>query len=641
MSWLCGFFGDGTADTAATRLPSMVATAPFAGAGLRSASGPGAAASGRWVTITDGVLVALSGWPYWADEPRPVADAGGPANARGLSGIPSQPRVQTGGQGDGPSAGTDAGDPAVRIARLYRAEAARLLERLRGPFTLAVYDSAARTGLLAIDRIGQHHLYYARVGDTLAFGSSADAVLACSAVPRALSDQAIFEYAYFHMIPSPGTVYAGVSKLEGAHCLLFTPRGIEVRPYWRPSFVDDQRGQTPSIPAAGEELRGLLRAEIARLCDVPKVGAFLSGGLDSSTVAGLLADVRPGAAHTYSAGFEEERYNELPYAHLSSDWFRTIQHDVIVRPDDAVAAIATVAAHSDEPFGNSSALAAYLCARAARADGVTRLVAGDGGDEIFAGNERYGTQLVFEAYFRLPAALRRGLVEPLLLGVPALGRLPVVKKGVSYVRQALVRLPDRFDTYSFLNRHPLGEIFQPEFLASVDVESPSRAMRALWDAVPGASTVNRMLFLDWKKTLQDNDLVKVNRMCEAAGVEVVYPMLDDAVVEFSCRVPSRLKLKPGRLRYFYKEAMRGFLPPQTLAKKKHGFGLPFGVWTTSHRPLQELAYDSVLSLRSRPYFRADFLERAIHMHQRDHAVFYGELVWILMMLEQWLRSRAL
>ncbi len=632
MNWLCGFFEGGSAETTRERLTAMAAEAPPALSGLDSIIDGASAVTGRWTAQVDGVLVALSGWPYWAD--------GAPAGAR-AGATPG-----AGGTVASPSDRTAPEDPAVRAARLYRQEGPRLLERLRGAFTLAVYDSAARAGLLAIDRIGQHHLYYARVGDALAFGSSADAVVAFPGVPRALSHDALFQYLYFHMIPSPGTVYAGVTKLEGAHYLAFRPGSVEVRPYWRPTFLEtwDRQGQTSldaSLRQAGEELLGHLQTDVARYCDLPAVGAFLSGGLDSSTVAGLLARVRPGAAHTYSVGFAEERYNELPYAHITADWFRTTQHDVIVSPDDALTAITTVAEHCDEPFGNSSALAAYFCARAARADGVTRLIAGDGGDELFAGNERYGKQMVFEAYFRLPEALRRGLLEPLLLGVPLFERVPLLKKGVSYVRQALVRLPDRFDTYSYLNRHPLAEIFQPEFLASVDVEAPSRAMHALWDAVPGASTVNRMLFLDWKKTLQDNDLVKVNRMCEAAGVEVVYPMLDDAVVELSCRVPSHLKLKPGRLRYFYKEAMRGFLPPETLAKKKHGFGLPFAVWITSHRALQEMAYDSVLALRNRPYVRADFLERAIDLHRNDTPVFYGELLWILMMLEQWLRSRGL
>jgi asparagine synthase (glutamine-hydrolysing) len=622
VNWLCGFFAEAPPEVAAARLAAMAATAPPAATGLASHAGSSAGAAARWVSVADGVLVALSGWPYWAD--------------RGAAPPPE--------------------DLATHLARRYRQDGARVLDGLRGAFTLAIYDTAARSGLLAIDRIGQHHLYYARVGEALAFGSSADAVLAFPGVARELSHDALFQYLYFHMIPSPGTVYGAVSKLEGAHCLLFRPGRVEVRPYWRPTFVEtwdrrdqrglapsirDQRSQTPLIREAGEELLALLQTDVARYCDVPGVGAFLSGGLDSSTVAGLLARVRPSEAHTYSVGFAEERYNELPYAHISAEWFRTTQHDVIVSPDDALTAVATVAAALDEPFGNSSALAAYFCAKAAREDGVTRLIAGDGGDEIFAGNERYAKQLVFEAYFRLPAALRAGLIEPLLLGVPALERVPLVKKGVSYVRQALVRLPDRFDTYSYLNRHPLAEIFQPEFLASVDTAAPSRAMQALWEAVPEASTVNRMLFLDWKKTLQDNDLVKVNRMAEAAGIEVVYPMLDDAVVELSCRVPSRLKLKPGRLRYFYKEAMRGFLPPQTLTKKKHGFGLPFAVWITSHRPLQEMAYDSVLALRTRHYLRPEFLEKAIHLHRHDTAIYYGELLWILMMLEQWFESRKL
>jgi asparagine synthase (glutamine-hydrolysing) len=402
--------------------------------------------------------------------------------------------------------------------------------------------------------------------------------------------------------------------------------------YWTPSFDETGGG---SIRELGGELKARVRAQVERLADRPAAGAFLSGGLDSSTVAGMLAAARPGAARTYSIGFPAEGYDELRYARIAATHFGTIQREYQVTPEDAVAAIAQVAAGCDEPFGNSSALAVYFCARLARQDGIELLLGGDGGDEIFAGNTRYAKQGIFEAYARVPSALRHHLIQP-LLAVPGMDRLPLVRKAHSYVRQARVPLPDRLDSYNFLHRHAADEIFDPDFLRTVDVDQPLREVRETYRTPEHASPLNRMLYLDWKRTLQDNDLVKVNRMCQLAGVDVAYPMLDDAVVELSCRVPSRLKLRPGRIRHFYKEAMRDFLPPEIIRKRKHGFGLPFGVWTRSHPQLQELAYGSVAALEHHGFFRPDFLHRAVALHRSDTPEYYGELVWILMMLRLWL-----
>ncbi|MDV3243059.1 MAG: asparagine synthase C-terminal domain-containing protein, partial [Methylocaldum sp.] len=165
--------------------------------------------------------------------------------------------------------------------------------------------------------------------------------------------------------------------------------------------------------------------------------------------------------------------------------------------------------------------------------------------------------------------------------------------------------------------------------------------RAYYHRPNGASPLNRMLYLDWKITLHDNDLVKVNRMCELAGVEVAYPMLDDAVIELSCRIPSKTKLKANNLRWFYKRAVHGFLPAEIINKSKHGFGLPFGIWLQNHEELKALAYGSIQQLKGRGYFRAEFLDHAIAMHQSVHAAYYGELIWVLMMLEQWFQTHAI
>ena len=296
-----------------------------------------------------------------------------------------------------------------------------------------------------------------------------------------------------------------------------------------------------------------------------------------------------------------------------------------------------MAAAYDEPFGNSSALPALFCASLARQDGKRRLLAGDGGDELYAGNARYAKQQVFEVFQHLPSPLQtllRALTAPLPGGAPLLGKVK------SYVAQASVPLPDRLQSYNYVYRLGVAAMFTPDFAAGIDTQLPSQLDRDIYQRPADASTLNRMLYLDWQHTLADNDLRKVGRMCALAGIEVRYPMLDEAVVEHSLRIPSRLKLPSGRLRDFYKQAVRGFLPEAIINKSKHGFGLPFGVWMADHPGLREMAGDNLARLRRRGILRPEFIDRALHLHQQEHAAYYGELVWVMMMLELWLTSRG-
>jgi asparagine synthase (glutamine-hydrolysing) len=257
---------------------------------------------------------------------------------------------------------------------------------------------------------------------------------------------------------------------------------------------------------------------------------------------------------------------------------------------------------------------------------------------LFAGNERYAEQHLFELYRRIPGLLRRHVIEACLQGIPSLQKLALMRKALSYVQKANTPLPDRLEAYNFLHRYAAQDIFSAEFLQAVDSAYPLALLREIYAAPVGASALNRMLYLDWHRTLHDNDLAKVNRMCQLAGIDVVYPLLDDGVVAFSCQLPSRLKLKGRRLRWFYKQAMRNFLPREIIRKTKHGFGMPFGIWMRSHRPLQELAYDSLKRLEGRHYFQAAFIDRALARHRDEHAAYYGELIWILMMLSLWLEQ---
>ncbi|MEZ5503646.1 MAG: asparagine synthase C-terminal domain-containing protein [Halioglobus sp.] len=405
--------------------------------------------------------------------------------------------------------------------------------------------------------------------------------------------------------------------------------------YWQPEFSDTaSKGKFEGMTS---QLKELLQDAVRKDLETSgKTGAFLSGGLDSSTVTGVMAEICGAGAAAFSIGFAAEGYDEMAYARITARHFGVDLNEYYVTPQDVVDALPKVAISYDEPFGNSSALPAYFCARMAAENGISTLLAGDGGDEIFGGNERYIKQRVFEHYAMVPDFLRRGLIEPLIRSLPS--ALTLVAKADSYISQANTPLPDRMQSYNFLHRHPASDIFSDEILMHVDGDLPLALLRSVYHRPEQASDLNRMLYLDWQFTLADNDLRKVSNMCALAGVDVRYPMLDDALVEFACQVPSHWKIRGSQLRYFYKAALSGWLPRETIEKTKQGFGLPFGVWMQSYKPLRELAYDSLLKLKSRGYIRPPFIDKAIEMHQSQHAAYYGELVWILTVFELWLEG---
>jgi asparagine synthase (glutamine-hydrolysing) len=350
----------------------------------------------------------------------------------------------------------------------------------------------------------------------------------------------------------------------------------------------------------------------------------------------MLKRARDDAA-TFTIGFDAEGYDESGYARLAANHFGTRHHEYFVTPQDVSDALPLIARHLGEPFGNSSVVPAYYCARFARQHGVSLMLAGDGGDELFAGNSRYLDQKVFEAWFRVPAPLRAALKGGYRL-LPFLERLPVAGKGARYIAQAEMGLPDRLQSYNFLHRFSPASVFSASWLAGVDQSEPWTLWRERYAASPTSETLQRMLYLDWKFTLADNDLVKVSQMCDLAGVEVTYPLLDERVVEFACRIPPSGLLRGNTLRSFYKRAAQDFLPDTIINKSKHGFGLPFGVWMQRDEGLRTLAADTLRDLRKREVFDATFLLDVEKLHQQGAAGYYGELVWILSMLELWLAT---
>ncbi len=514
---------------------------------------------------------------------------------------------------------------------------ASVCRQIKGHFSLVVLDKLQQTLTLAVDRLGTQPIYFCQAGEELYFSSSLKDLKNRSPLDFEISPQSIYQYIYFHCIPAPNTIYSQAQKLKSAEMLSFST-SLKLVTYYIPSFhFSDQNSS-----ALQQKLIKSLDAAVhkcVKLTSSEKTGAFLSGGLDSSTVAGFLAKYSAtGKAKTFTIGFNAEGYDESEFAKVTADHFNTDHHVYYVTPDNVKEALSEISSYYDEPFGNSSALPAYYCAKFAKDNGVETLLAGDGGDELFAGNERYAKQKVFELYYKIPSPVRKFFLELPLGLIPEESSIPLLSKAASYVRQAKIRLPERLQTYNFLHRFDPNDVFTAGFIDQVNRDLPIQLMRERYSEPVEADTLSRMLYLDWKFTLADNDLVKVSNMCHLAGVDVRYPMLDDDLLELATIIPSDLKLPGHDLRKFYKDACRGFLADATLNKSKKGFGLPFGVWIREHNHLKDMAYTNVRALKDTGFFKEEFLEHAIHMHSSDHPGYYGELIWILMMLNLWLKS---
>ncbi len=527
---------------------------------------------------------------------------------------------------------------ANAVLAAYERSGDDFLANLEGSFSLAIVDLAKRRIVLAIDRMGIERMTYAANGSMLAFGASAEQLARSPICRFGLNQQGLYDFLMMHMIPAPNTICQGVHKLRPGPMAVFENGRLDVRRYWKPRFVEGASNESFNDWKTGLH-EGLANA--VRSCTPDSLtGAFLSGGLDSSSVTGMLAKVSATPARTFSMGFGVDAYDELHYARIAAKRFGCDAFEYHVTPEDIVTAFPLIAGAYDEPFGNSSAVPTYICALRARERGITHLLAGDGGDEIFGGNERYVRQRVFELYRRVPAALRKGLFEPLSRLFPAEGGLMPLRKFRSYIDQARIPLPERLESWNFIYRNGADGMLEPEFARSIDPRAPFAVMDEVYHAAPSQVMLHQMLFYDWHFTLSDNDLRKVGTMCELAGVKVSYPMLDQRVVDLSIRIPPDRKIEGMELRSFYKKAMTGFLPDEILNKTKHGFGLPFGVWLKTHQPLADLIYAHLEALKQRHIVQPQFIDQLIADHRQGHASYFGYAIWDLAMLEAWLQKHG-
>jgi asparagine synthase (glutamine-hydrolysing) len=526
---------------------------------------------------------------------------------------------------------------AALFGLLYERFGIRFIEKLRGDFALVVWDQRERNLYAAVDGFGIHTLVYYEDSRNLFVASRIDALLATGEVPREIDPRAIAKYLNYTVNLAPDSIFANVKRLlPGQFLCISGGRVRQIQQYWDMCYPGSGDGEEQ----LSRKLESVVEQSVRAHCKSDPfdgIGAFLSGGTDSSTVVGMMSRVRRGRVNTFSIGFEEQRFNELEYARITARKFDAQHREYLVNAADCAEAIPGMVRYFDEPFGNSSAIPTYFCARLAAQHGVQVLLAGDGGDELFGGNERYLTDTVFEAYQRVPRVLRKGLAEPLLAAIPLNG---LFSKARSYIRRSNLPQPERFFSYNLLLDNPLSSIFEAGFVESLGDYSVLERPVHYYREGPAQDHLNRLLYLDVKITLGDNDLLKVTRMCELAGIRARFPFLDREVANCSGTIPSSLMVKGTEKRYLFRRAFRELLPTEVLAKKKHGFGIPVSVWMKSDRRMREMTRDILLSPRTyeRGFIRRGFVEELIQRHEADETSFYGDTVWTFLALELWFRQ---
>jgi asparagine synthase (glutamine-hydrolysing) len=527
--------------------------------------------------------------------------------------------------------------PTELLAHLYRERGVPFVELLDGAFSFALWDEVNRRLVLAIDRLGVNSLYWRKEGDRLLFASRVGAIRNTQEAPASVNPAALVQYMLFSAVPAPMAIYQGIEKLRPGTCLVYEARQVRQTRYWDLQYPEsDNRSVTHWAREVREGMRSAVHRHLTDLAP-EQTGAYLSGGTDSSSVVAFMNE-HHSPVNTYSIFFAEAVYSEIGFARTAAKHFRAKHHELSLTSRDTYDAIPKIMEYYDEPFANSSAIGAYHCARMARESGVTTLLAGDGGDELFAGNERYATDKRFSLYHHVPAFLRKGLIEPIVSLLPQNeGRLSLPRR---YVKRANIPLPRRIYSYHLLLSTPAEEMFEPGLLESAPPETWLNVAEEHFRSAVADDDLNRLLYLDVKITLADNDLRKVLGTAEMAGVRARFPLLDYKLAELSGRVPASLKMRGFEKRFIFKEAMKDILPHNVLYKKKHGFGVPVALWFLQDPRLESLVSDVLTDSRTRQrgYFRPAFLDHLLKLHRGKDAQFYGEIIWYLVALELWHRQ---
>ncbi len=514
------------------------------------------------------------------------------------------------------------------LVHLYEEYGDDFVQRLHGMYAFAIWDASRQRLLLARDRLGVKPLVYMLHNGRLLWGSEIKAILTAG-VPRRVDPAALHDYLSFDYVPGPRTMFDGIRKLQAGHLLIWDG-DLRIRRYW------DVPGKHQEVGRDQEELRthlrGLLEDAVreAMVSDVP-VGAFLSGGLDSSLIVALMSRVAQGPVRTFSVGFRERSYNELPYARMVADWYGTDHHEVIVEPH-IEEVIHEIVDHFDEPFADSSAVASYYVSAVARQH-VKVVLSGDGGDEIFGGYTIYQADQLARLYRRLPGMLGARVIPGVVGWLPASeGKMSWDLKARRFVERA------RLDP---LTAHASWRvIFTPEMKERLYADGEAERhdsldlLRAYFDAYPNNDLLNRFLYVDTKSSLVDDMLTKVDRMSMANSLEVRVPLLDHRLVEWMSQVPSSLKVRGLDLKYLFKDVARDLLSRKIVDRRKAGFHVPIPGWIKHElRPLiaEQL---SPATVARQGIFNPDYVGELLDAH-RSGSENYSRNIWGLLIFSLW------
>ena len=519
------------------------------------------------------------------------------------------------------------------IIHAYEEWGADCPKHLRGMFAFAIWDERKQELLLARDRVGKKPLLYSKTAGSFVFGSEFSALLLHPSVGREIDRGAIHDYLSFMCVPAPLTAYRDIRKLEPGHTLTLTRGGeMKIERYWEPDFSKKLK---VTEEEAGERALALLREAVrVRLMSEVPLGAFLSGGVDSSAVVALMAEESSTPVKTFSIGFDEQDFSELHHARRVAEYVGAEHHEFVVRPD-AMEVLPKLVEHYGEPYADSSAIPTYYVARETRKH-VTVALNGDGGDECFAGYERYAAMRLSERYRRLPGVLRERVIRQAVELLPISESRPSnARKVRRFLRAASLPPVERYLRWvSVINPEEKDGLYAEEFRQSVAGRDVREHLRPWFARANGAGVVDAALLADTMTYLPNDLLVKVDIASMAVSLEARSPFLDHHVIEFAASLPERMKLRGLTTKYILKKTLRKLLPPENLSRGKMGFGVPVGHWFRGQ--MQGFLRESLLSERAsrRGLFRPEVVRRMVELHtrgERDHT----HQLWTLLMLELW------
>ena len=518
------------------------------------------------------------------------------------------------------------------IVHLYEDEGERCVERLRGMFAFAIWDKREQKLFIARDRVGVKPLHYCVAGETLVFASEIKSILQHPAVNREVNMEAISDFLTFGYVPDPASAFRGIFKLMPGHTLTFKGGRLNTRKYW--DFQYDQNGASGPVREESyytERIRELI-AESVKLrlvSDVP-LGAFLSGGIDSSTVVAMMAREMDRPVKTFSIGFTESSFDELHYARITARHFNTEHHEFIVTPD-VCKIVEEIIWHHDEPFADVSSIPTYIVSKMAR-EHVTVVLSGDGGDELFGGYDRYLVDHKRAPFERIPRFLRRHLM------LRASRALPRATYGKNFLRNIAFDPDERYaDSISCFDEDAKRNLLSPEVARWLEGRDSSDAFRKLLAVPHSSERLDHLLYLDSKTYLPGDILTKVDRMSMAHSIEAREPLLDHKLIEFVQTIPASLKLRGSVGKHILKSAVRGLIPDEIINRQKQGFGVPIRRWFNDE--LRELLYDTLTDRRTqqRGYFNQKVVEEILDEHRRGRRDNSTHL-WGLLTLELWHRA---